>query len=244
MVNGLPPHDLNCLCGLDIDSIKRSGLYEETDGEVNPSPLILDKPNIDSVLVFTPTLRLEDETVKSIFGLRWSGRLDFFFTRDNPYTQDEGYRNIYWNLVKAKNHFTVGGWDAVLIVESDMVVPSDAIEKLSVVDADVVGGVYVMRRSPISSNVMIYDPSGPDNLSALNVGQLNALPETGWCNGVSFGCTMIKKSALDVVDFRDVFPNPPDVSFMADCNRAGLRTAYRRSVSCGHIREDGLMLTL
>ena len=38
-----------------------------------------------------------------------------------------------------------GGFDALLLVENDMILPPDALLKMAAVDADVVYGLYVNR---------------------------------------------------------------------------------------------------
>lgn len=199
---------------------------------------------LDSVLVVTPTYRLEPETVKALFEIDWHKRIDYFLTKDNPYPHSEfrGYANIAHNMTKARDVFLSGSWDAMLIVESDIVVPRDVMHKLARVDADVAGGLYVMRFAASQTNFMIYAPDNPEQLIACLAAQVRYQPRLSRSNGVSCGCTLIRRHVLEQIAFRFVPPQPPDWWFMQDCNKAGFVTAIDTTLACGHIQEDGVML--
>src|SRR5690349_15787457 len=104
------------------------------------------------ILTATPTVKLGTETLHAIFGQTYSGWNDHFFTFEN--NQQPPAMNIVYNYRKIQAAFLAGGYDALWIVEDDLVVPPDALEKLLAVEADVVYGVYTFRRGSPIINIM------------------------------------------------------------------------------------------
>jgi hypothetical protein len=200
---------------------------------------------VHNVLVVCPTYRLEPRTVEAIFAFQWDGPIDYYFTRDNPYRQDvrRGYFNIWHNLVKARQMFLNANYDAMLIVESDILAPTDTLTKLAGVDADVVGGLYVMRHGTPVANAFVYVPGqvNPGTyLEALELrGRWGGVVRT---NGVCTGCVLIRRHVIEQIPFRMHEMAAPDWAFMEDCNQAGLVTVCDTSVICGHKRPDGVVL--
>jgi hypothetical protein len=228
--------------------VQRSKIYEPC-ADVDVKEIRVnwrtDEPTCKRVLVVCPTYRLEPETVHRIFALKWGGAIDFYFTRDNPYpaTVKRGYANIWHNLTKARSHFLKGNYDAMLIVESDMVPPADALEKLSRIDADVAGGLYMMRHGTPVANAFIHviaqDAPGtwiPQNELASEWGNVVQT------NGVCFGCTLIHRRVVEAIPFTMHEAAAPDWPFMTDCNKQGVVTVCDLSVECGHIRPDGVTI--
>lgn len=230
-------------------SVLRSPLYEripDSDVQTPRTDWRTAAPQCARVLVVCPTYRLERETVERIFALEWAGPVDFYFTRDNPYPGEiqHGYANIWHNLTKARAHFLRGNYDAMLIVESDMVPPVHALETLARVDADIVGGLYMMRHgsNPVG-NAFIYVPNQNDPGSWIPTHELYDV--WGDCirtNGVCFGVTLIHRRVLEAIPFRMHEAAAPDWPFMTDCNARGYVTVCDTSVICGHIKPDGTTL--
>lgn len=247
-INGVPIHDMTAVefdaLGAELTRVAlASGFYTLIDdSKVERWRGRLDKPSVNRVLVVTPTLRLEPATVQSIFALEWDGPIDYYFTKDNPYTGVLQYKNIERNMNKARRVLLDGGYDAMFIVESDMIAPSDALYKLSLADADVAGGLYLMRNRPMVTNVIIHRPNDWLDRSYMQLTEVGIHPELIRTNGVSCGCALIKAHVLKDISFRHVLPHSPDWEFMADCNKQGFYTACDRTVKCGHIQEDGKVL--
>jgi hypothetical protein len=194
------------------------------------------------VMVFCPTYRLEPETVAAIFGQDYAGAMDFYFTRDNPYSQgvQRGYYNIWHNLTKARRHFLAANYDAMLIVESDIIPPADALKKLSSLDADIAGGLYVMRHDAPVVNAFVYVPNQTSPGTYLLKRELAGVVLT---NGVCMGITLIHRHVIESVPFRMHESAAPDWAFMTDCNAAGFVTVCDTSIACGHKKPTGEILT-
>lgn len=228
------------------EAVAKSSIYQRiNDAEVRPvGPVsVLDSPAVSRVMVVTPTHRLEPETVRSIFAMTTVGPTDYFFTRDNPFDQGtrKGYYNIEHNLKKARALFLKGNYEAMLIVESDMIVPPDTIERLSRIDADVAGGLYFMRHGPNGTpNAFEFVQGFPDDLSATIRPRDIATGRVLRTNGVCMGVVLIRRHVIKSTPFRLSGDDSaaPDWAFMIDCNRAGYVTAVDTSLHCGHIRPD------
>lgn len=211
------------------------------------------------VLVFTPVLRLEPETVEAIFALRWEGAISYLFQRDNPFcdrTRSAGVLNHLHQYQRGREVFLKGSYDAMLVVESDIIPPPEALERLAALDADVAYGAYVFRRTPVVNVFERYAPAA-DGTPARNVGEslqvnprkLRAALRAGVveCSGAGLGCVLIKRRVLEAIEFRTLSPamNPQvhcDSWFTEDVYRAGYRMMADLHVVCGHKDEDGTIL--
>jgi hypothetical protein len=192
------------------------------------------------VLVFTPINpnfpRLWGRTVQSIFRLRWNGPLDWHFVAgDNPH--DAPYDNITHNYNRARKAALEGGYDALLCVEADMIVPVDALEKLVACDSDVAYGLYVWRhgRRKWSAYTAVETRYG----KSLSEDVERAKQEWGGVvdvAGVGLGCTLIRRKVLAGIDFRmgDEKQVSCDWYFALDCQEAGYSQRAHLGVVCGH----------
>lgn len=241
-VNGVPARDLT---DAEMSSLP-TALQATAKRFFEPSETIEPQPErrltpYNRILLVCPTFRLEPETIERIHKQKWHGAVDFFFTRDNPFKGRQAYLNIEANMNKARGFFLRENYDAMFVVESDMLPPYDALERLAMVDADVAGGLYVMRQSSKATNAMVYDPSDSCNLTAIPLNELRD-KELIRANGVSMGCVLIGREVLKAIQFHAELPLPPDSPFMRDCNTAGFKTVVDASVMCGHKTEDGRVL--
>lgn len=251
---GVPRRDMTdaelAALGPAVEMVVRSSpLYEaiaDSDVVVPRTDWRSDAPMCKRVLVVCPTYRLERETVERLFALEWAGPLDWYLTRDNPYPQtiQHGYANIWHNLTKARAHFLRGNYDAMLIVESDMVPPRDALVSLAHIDADVVGGLYMMRHGSFPvANAFVHVVNQNDPGTYIRARELYDMwGDAIRTNGVCFGVTLIHRHVLEAIEFRMHEAAAPDWAFMTDCNARGFTTVCDTSVQCGHIKPDGTTL--
>lgn len=189
--------------------------------------------------------RIEPETWASLQALQWPGTLDIVLGRNDTVTGHR-YEDLANKHNQARTLALYGGYDALMFVEADMVIPADALERLAAVDADVVYGLYCSRHTPQFVWLCC------DRLSATSVNWLVTSAETAgriWGRtvesaGVGLGCTLIRRQALDSVGFR-THPKhtvADDWLFSLDCQRHGLRQAHDLGVVCGHIVDDKMMV--
>lgn len=208
------------------------------------------------ILIFTPTYddRLQDETVKSIEALTFDGELDWVLSDENPYPGRD-MRNCVFQFQKGRQIAIDGEYDALLLIEHDMIVPEDAAQKLWDTPADlhtgadsapVVYGTYQLRHRMRSVNLFQY--VGDDNIGmslSLYPRELQQARQAGWCrvSGAGFGCLLIRRPVFEQVPFVDN-GNAPDLPFAADCVRRRIVQIGRTDVACGHIDLDWAQRTL
>lgn len=206
------------------------------------------------VLTFTPVLRLEPETVQAVMSLTWDGPISRLFQRDNPMpSQRDRLKVSIFNHLhqfeRGREIFLAGKWDAMLIVESDIIPPSHALESLAALDCDVAYGVYVFRETPVVNVFYRYKPwpevtrNEGESLSIRGLWPTRqAVVE---CSGAGFGCTLIKRHVLESTPFRVKFPKDGghcDTYWTRDVYRKGYKMLADTRVICGHKREDGEVL--
>ena len=205
---------------------------------------------IKDVMVFCPVYRLEPETVAAIFALEWDGPITYHFQRDNPLQCDTeretGIRNHHHQYRRGREMFLRGDYDAMLVIESDIIPPPDTLERLAAIDADVAYGAYVFRVSPVVNIFERYYEG------AANIGEsLTVRGKWPWalkqgvvdCSGAGLGCVLIKRHVLEAVEFR-VSDLPTarvhcDSWFTEDVYSAGYSMKADARLHCGHIRESG-----
>lgn len=214
-----------------------------------------------NLLIFTPTyvredksLAIHDETVSSINDLDIPDgvHVDVKITTNNPYPHTGEARHDHENTLYQYRHarkLTLdGGYDAVLFIEHDMIVPKNALVKMLNTKADVVYGVYLFRHvSPILNACRAVSSRWPDQSLSFFPEIARQAKKQGWIevSGAGFGCTLIHRRVLEKIDMRrsEIGGHPsPDMPFAADCMRNHFKQIARFDVLCGHIKPDGEVL--
>lgn len=196
------------------------------------------------VLVFTPVYRLEPETVAAVMALEWDGPISWLFQRDNP--TGNGRENILHQYIRGRETFLAGRYDAMLVIESDIIPPPDTLKRLAALGSDVAYGVYRFRHSDII-NVFERYPGTPRNegeslsiwpeklADALRRGHLP-------CSGGGLGCALIRRRVLEAIPFRNEETGACDTPFNRDVMRLGYRQMADMGVTCGHKDEMGKVI--
>ena len=206
---------------------------------------------VHDVLTFTPVYRLEAETVTALFALEWNGALSFLLQRD-PDGRPSGVQNHYRQYVRGRETFLRGPYDALLVVESDIIVPPDALKRLAALDCDVAYGVYVFR-SKLSQVVNVFERY-PESAGrpARNAGESLTVrglwPEAQAqgvvpCSGGGLGIILIRRHVLEAVPFE----LPADLGGKTFCDTPWTQAVYSAGytmradtrVICGHKDTDG-----
>lgn len=187
-------------------------------------------------LVFCPSYRMEPETVNALLQLDLSpGPADIFLTRDNPY-RGSAKANVLYNYRKGRRVCLDGGYDAMLIIESDIIPPSDTLPLLSsVADADVALGYYLLRKASGAT------PNLTTGYNAIyhHWDEDQVIP----AQGEGLGCVLVWRHVLASIDFRHHEGNSfCDMSFYEDVRRQQFITRAHMGVRCGHKRPDGKIL--
>jgi hypothetical protein len=127
-----------------------------------------------------------------------------------------------------------------------MDLPPHAIDTLWNDGADVVYGTYMFRHGwPLVVNALQY-------INGRNIGQSLTLhpdehqqaKQAGrWrVSGVGLGCTLIRRSVLEQIDFEpDNDGQACDMPFARACVKAGIEQYARFDVACGHATRQGMI---
>lgn len=208
------------------------------------------------VLCAIPTAdRLFDDAMRTVFAQRDTGEsaVDLFL----PWTgYGDGARDsreiILDKYTAARRVALEGGYDALWCVESDMLIPPDALARLLATEAEVAYSLYCFRRPPWEWSAFI----GMDTESMLGYA-LSGLPDRARraiherevleTDGVAFGCTLIRRETLERVPFAlhtekqhgagtdAAHYSHCDWYFALDCVDRGIRQVIDCGVVCGHI---------
>lgn len=200
------------------------------------------------VLVVTPTwvqeggtTAMRPECAASVQMQVFNGEYTHLVTTENPYPL--GNRNVYHQYLRIRETFLAGDWDALLTLEHDNRLPDNgALQRLYATPADVVYAPYMLRHGMRVLSTWKY--LGPEytNLGS-SVSNDDAFVKRAraavvWpVSGVGFGCTLIRRSVVERVPFREWRAGTvtaPDMPFAQDCLRAGIAPLGRFDVPVDH----------
>lgn len=203
------------------------------------------------ILVFCPTYKLHNstlaihpETQRSIDALDHGEHEVIVVIRPDPHENKTG--NVLKQYQWARAHVLDNGFDALLTIEHDMIVPHDALTKLADTPAPVVYGLYMFRHASPTLNAFraVQAPAMDQTLTMFPDELKRARAAIAWpVSGLGFGCTLIHREVLERIEMRS--PNGgyyPDGGLANDCQRLGIKQIARFDVECGHICDDGHVL--
>lgn len=198
------------------------------------------------LLVFTPTYTLPDgsdamcpESAESVRSQQVDCNLEYVIGRHNPYPAPS-HRNVLAQFQQAQAMFLQEGYDALLTVEHDNVLPDPgAIQRLLDTPGDVVYAPYLLRHGVAVLSTWQY--CGDKNLGqslTLHPDELaQARKAVVWrvC-GVGHGCTLFRRHVLEHIQFRggEGEQYAPDIPFAQDALRAGYISMGRFDVPVLH----------
>lgn len=213
------------------------------------------------ILLYCPTykiksgeLAMRNETQESITNLIIPDgvSVDVHVDAINPLPHDGDRKNRHENTLikyrKARLEMLNGGYDALLTIEHDMIVPEDALEKMINTDADVVYGLYMFRHlKPIMNALRTTTGRYIDMSVSIFPEMIKKGKRQGWLkvSGAGFGCTLMHRRVLEKIDFHRTKNGDvpiPDMPFAEDCVQNGFIQICRFDVQCGHIKPDGTVL--
>lgn len=230
---------------------------------------------LPKILVFTPLhpdYGVQQHTLDSINAAlqAYQGPVDWHLcANDNPHVLP--FENVTRQHNKARQLVLDGGYDILLSIEADMIVPPDTITKLTTIDADVVYGLYVWRhqkhRWSAYKELTLW---GGESYSYdfTGISARSAWGKIVDAAGLGMGCTMIRRTVLERLSFRlydgepgwieDVYGDQfremgidprrqhkgmlcDDWFFALDVQHYNFSQKADLSVVCGHITEKGVL---
>lgn len=183
--------------------------------------------------------RLHPLTAAAIESLDWPA-MPIAYGRNDSATNH--YTDLCDKHDQARDMALYGGYDALFLVEADMVIPPDALRKLATLDVPVAYGLYVRRYPPyewLALTKLTSDDhefvSADANYARQWLGDGTQAIET--C-GVGLGCTLIRRDVLEKLSFRQWRGMADDWAFALDCCAYGIPQFTHTGVVCGHVSDD------
>lgn len=178
--------------------------------------------------------------IESILSLRHSGQLDHYMPSGGDDNPEQSITRKYQD---ARMLCLDGGYDALLLAESDMVLQPDTLERLTAVKADIAYGLYCVRHGSHEWTAML-------ELQTHKTVSISTQPEQArqsWGKvievaGVGHGCTLIHRRVLECFDFRSRPGFYPDWLFAIDAQYHGFKQCCDTGVICGHMTRENTIL--
>jgi hypothetical protein len=200
------------------------------------------------VLVYTPVYgEYLSECRASVLGQVFSGVWDWTIDDDDPYPPPD-LRNVQAKYKRAWAATLAGGYDALLTVEQDMLLPPDALQKLWDAGGEFVYGVYMLRHRSNVINAWRYEGNRNMGMSLSlyprELAQLRQAGELVRVSGVGWGCTLIRRSVVERMPLHDGNGTclACDIPLAIDCLRAGIVLQAHFGVLCGHVEEGKVLM--
>jgi hypothetical protein len=168
----------------------------------------------------------------------FDGQVDYVQMVGGDYASHP-YDNIVRKFNEARAMMLANGYDALMTIESDTIVPKDALKRLAAVDADVAYGLYTWRNGfPYWTAYVELDECHGLPISVMGEeavkGAWGTVIET---KGVGNGCTLIRRKVLEALEFQWT-PGEfgcCDWHMAVDCQKLGFVQKHDMGVVCGHI---------
>jgi len=186
------------------------------------------------LLIAIPTAKyIEPETFKSIYDLDIPKNLDVTFQYFHGYQIDQ-IRNLIAHWCTA--------FDYLLSVDSDIVLPKDALHKMFFHDVDIVSGVYIQRK-PGYEILEIYRKNTNGGFSNTQMGDIQP-PGLHEIDACGFGCVLVKTEIINkigypqfvyksAIDHANTFSE--DLYFCQKAKEHGAKIYVDSSIVCNHI---------
>lgn len=198
--------------------------------------IVKDEPSDKiQILLAIPTAKnVETSTFQSIYNLDIPKNVEINLQFFYGYNVDQ-VRNLISDFT-IKNNF-----DYVFCVDSDIVLPKDALVKLLNQNKDIISGIYKQRFLNEDRPEIYLNKNGYIERATMEDIKENKILEVSSCG---FGCTLISKNLLyrigypqfeyhSSIDFKDTISE--DTDFCIKANKCGTNIYVDTSIRCGHI---------
>lgn len=182
-------------------------------------------------LIAIPTSReIEIQCAASLIGLKRKGRIGVFAPQS--YCIDVSRNMIVEHALEI-------GYDYILWVDSDMILPKDTLLKLMERDKDIVSGVYSYKllntENCVAKRFIATEEDTYEDIPIKEIQQHKGLIEV---DGVGFGCVLTKASVFENMEkpyFKYEADMGEDIYFCRKAQKAGHQIWLDTDILCGHI---------
>jgi len=185
------------------------------------------------ILLAIPSARyIETECVTSLFEMEKTGDIELFIPKS--YSVDVG-RNIIAKYAQEN------GFDYIMWVDSDMILPKNTLVRLLSHNKDIVAGVYSYKvlgnKEVVAKRFQDETREEYDNLTIKEIKESSGLIEV---DGFGFGCVLTKVSVFDKIPYPwFIFTQEmgEDIFFCRKAQNEGYKLWLDTDVICGHIGQ-------
>ncbi len=183
------------------------------------------------ILLAIPSARyIETECVASLFEMEKTGDIELFIPKS--YSVDVG-RNIIAKYAQEN------GFDYIMWVDSDMILPKNTLVRLLSHDKDIVSGVYSYKvlgnKEVVAKRFQDETREEYDNLTIKEIKESSGLIEV---DGFGFGCVLTKVSVFNKISYPWFIYTQEmgeDIFFCRKAQNEGYKLWLDTDVICGHI---------
>ena len=182
-------------------------------------------------LIAIPTSRdIEIQCAASIIGMEREGRIGVFCPQS--YSIDAS-RNL---IVE---HALEIGYDYIMWIDSDMILPNNTLTTLMSHDKDVVSGVYAYKLIGAENAVAKrFKDKAKDIYEDIPLKEITESKRLIEVDGVGFGCVLTKVDVFRHIKkpwFRYTPNMGEDIYFCRKAQKAGYQVYLDTSILCGHV---------
>lgn len=185
------------------------------------------------ILLAIPSARyIETECVTSLFEMEKTGDIELFIPKS--YSVDVG-RNIIAKYAQEN------GFDYIMWVDSDMILPKNTLVRLLSHNKDIVAGVYSYKvlgnKEVVAKRFQDETREEYDNLTIKEIKESSGLIEV---DGFGFGCVLTKVSVFNKIPYPwFIFTQEmgEDIFFCRKAQNEEYKLWLDTDVICGHIGQ-------
>lgn len=192
------------------------------------------------ILAVCPMPRQKDHSLyfkrpmETIMRQDYAGPIDFFMQSGDA-TKGDRFDRVTMKYERARWMLLEQEYDAMWCVEYDMLVPPNALTKLTQVEADIAYGLYCWRWEPYHWSA--YEFVGQE--VGVSISQKPDIAREIWGQtidvaGVGQGCTLIHRRVLEQITFHREGEACADWYLSRDAIVKGFSQKCDTSILCGH----------
>lgn len=179
-----------------------------------------------------------EPSLASIRALQHEDILRVDFLTDAPNPDLTAWQNLLPKNQEARQRCLSDGFDYLLLIEDDIIVPPDALLKLMAADADVAYGLTCWRREPHCWSAGLI--TGPSDAEHITADMRPDIMRGIWgrvvdIQGCGLFCTLIRRRVLEAVDFTLRGSRAADFYFAVDVRKKGFSQKVDTTILCGHV---------
>jgi len=185
------------------------------------------------ILIAIPTSReIDIQCAASLIGMKRKGRIGVFAPQS--YAIDAS-RNL---IVE---HALEIGYDYILWVDSDMILPKNTLLRLLSHDKDIVSGVYSYKViNGENAVVKRYSKTEEDTYEDVSLKEIRETKELMLVDGIGFGCVLTKVDIFNKIEqpwFKYEKDLGEDIFFCRKAQETGIEIFVDPTVKAGHVGQ-------